>query len=524
MKTQEIPYAILHILLMQEDYITIHEIADMLGVSRKTIVNHMNKVEEDAIRKGLHFHAKKGKGIQLLDDPQLKHALAADTQFVFKQPLFHKERDLYMLHLLLNESDMVRISELESILHLSRPSIYKACDEVKQWLSRFNIQLHATRNQGLVLDVGEKRHRLAITKWMMECKQFLNEQKERGNYFDSLKLEQCYQMYEKRVSNEKARKLIRDIEKELNIALSSREEEQLQYNLQIMLVRYQEGYTIKLPKKRIQLIHLIDHHHVVQDIIYSCEHHFHITISELEAMYFFSMIVASDSYQDINLMKEYNEQEGSIDALVLAKIQEYLEEHIHLSKEHKQDFMEQLLYIMQKELVYQIHEKQQAGSDYYASISQRFTVLSVFAKELAEVIMESYDICYYEKFIYNVTLLLATIVEEEKQSISCLLIHECNRIELAYIEKIIATYFINLKLVKVALSSELETLNIQDYDLLLTTIPLPEIKEVPVQLIRQTMNYHDILLYNANIHEYYQRMNFERIIKDKRLAFPTSTL
>lgn len=519
MKEKELNKQILHLLLQQKEYMTSEKLAEALGVSRKTVNNYMPMVHQEAVKYGLELIGKKGRGFLLNGEENYRRALAAQLRMDMEQPAFQKERLLYLLHLLLNEGDLIRISELQDILHLSRPSIYKICDAADSWLSTYQLHVCKSRTRGLRVSEGEKRHRLAIVQWMSECERFLAQQNGNQGFLDTLKLQKCLQYYDKTDWSAAMDTLMNELQEQLSVTFLNTDTVFFKRSLEIILVRYQEGYTIQLPEKRIHLIQLIDQHHLIAFLQEYCLCEFHIRLPESEAMYFLSLLIVSDSCQEHLELNSLCITE-QVDDQILQQLYSYLQEHLALHDEHIDQFFTQLIHIMQRELVYQIHEKQQAGHDYYVEFTSHFKVLSIFAKEMADLIIEHYDICYYDKFVYHLTILLAGIVEKEKRPLRCILLHDCNTIELEYLQIQLQSYLLSAQIIDTEVIRQMDNCTWSRYDLVLSSVPLPALTELPVLVIPKCMNYHDIVYCNKQIHEYFQKLNFHRLVKDSRMQFP----
>ncbi len=75
----------------------------------------------------------------------------------------NQEKKLYIIYLLLSDEEPIHISELEEIMFLSRPTIYKLIDELTVWFQEVEIKLNITR-KGISIIYGERRYRQALKK------------------------------------------------------------------------------------------------------------------------------------------------------------------------------------------------------------------------------------------------------------------------------------------------------------------------------------------------------------------------
>ena len=87
----------------------------------------------------------------------------------------------------MNEDEKIHISELEEILYLSRPTIYKLIHEVEEWFRQTDIEL-TMDHKGISIRYGERRYRQALKNWIAETTWLFNKKQEKRDDSDFFKL------------------------------------------------------------------------------------------------------------------------------------------------------------------------------------------------------------------------------------------------------------------------------------------------------------------------------------------------
>ena len=288
------------ILLQSETVLTGAQLAKQCNVSVKTISNTMPKVREAAAKNQLHLRVKKGIGYLIEDEVSLKAAVAA--QIKNDQPiLFEQERIYYILHCLLNEENC-RVKYLEFKLHLSRPTIYKTLEAVETWLQPLNICLERTRSSGLKIICGEKRHRLAIAQWYNETNRFIKNQS--VEYEDPLHLKDCLATYLKVYNKSLYNEFILEIQKLYGFEFLKYDLEQIVIMMHISIQRLLNKHTVSFPNGYVALIEKAGLTTYVRELAQIVMKLFKINLPDAEAFYLFSIVFASETYNDKQILAD----------------------------------------------------------------------------------------------------------------------------------------------------------------------------------------------------------------------------
>lgn len=504
-------------LLSQDRFTTTTEIGQALNISKRTILNHMDSVRTVCQENGLELVAKRGKGYFIEGDETFKRSLAQMNLQVNLSAAFKQERLMYVLYLLLYDQDECRISELESILHISRPSIYRLLDEVEEWLGKYKIDLIRTRDRGIYKKSGEKRHRLAMAHWYFDCITFLESQKSNPMYMDVLKLRKGTQELDGVIDPEGIIEVINQMKRVLNVDIAKVEYQWLAKIMQISFCRITEGKKVSLPDSRKRLYEAMDTDKSQITLVGLIWETCNLQIPPEEVLYLLSMILSSsslvgDTYQGLDF---------EMDPELLEELKEYLHAQLAIREQEITVFLENYKYLLKNEILYQIKEPNLVGDKYYKQLADAFHVVAVIAKEVIKKTYKVYPLVNSNKFLSNSIFLLLNAIDRNKEKLKTALLYDCNVIELIFIKSRLQMYFPFMELKGFFTKGEIQIdpNKLVGYDLVLATYKAGDI-EIPVLEISKALKSQEINYLNEITNHLYQEKNFSKIIKDSSHKLP----
>ena len=150
---------IIRILLQQQGYITIREIAALLNVSNKTIRNDLALTEGYLDEYHLSLHKKTGTGIRIEGKESRKLSLLESVSQKIQLPGGYSPsaRKIYIGLRLIACTENCRIYELASELFVSRATIHKDITALSERFQACRIRLIRKNNNGISLE-GKERH------------------------------------------------------------------------------------------------------------------------------------------------------------------------------------------------------------------------------------------------------------------------------------------------------------------------------------------------------------------------------
>lgn len=507
---KRIHFSILKNILLKDEYITTQELSKIIGVSPKTITNYMDKVKYLCYQYNLQLISKKSKGYFIEAPLYIKQRICSSLKADLT-PHFKEERKLFLLHMILTAKEPFKISYLEYVLHISRPSVYKCLDTVGTWLSNYNLVLHQKNYQGIFIDPGEKRRRLALTDWYIETKNFLHAMKRNDYYSDVLKLQKCLDIYDSKFDEVIVKNTVLEIQTLLDSKCLKDYSELIQTLLKISLLRISENNSIGLCKDRTSWATSVDLNNNINKINSLIYKNFNIKITNEESIYFFSLILAGSTSPKKEIFKMHSLNDIDFESLE-SELQCYLNNKFVLSESLKANFLKDIKFELEGILTYLMNYEPSYISE-LSTIKAKYPVMFEHALNISSIIQKYTHVFYSEKFITSLTYLLSNLISQEKQPIKAIFIHNCNSAELNFVLSKLKRYFIEVNILEIHEFADTNlNINYNKYDLVLTTIDYEITTDIKVLKLNKSLAYCDIIYYNSIIHDYYEFINENRIL------------
>ncbi|MCR4632527.1 MAG: transcription antiterminator [Erysipelotrichaceae bacterium] len=163
---------IISILLDEDRFITIDQIAKKLKVSNKTVRNDLQTVEEKINEENLKLLKKTGAGIMIQGSEDVKLHLRDSLSHQTERFSYSKEDRMNYLGLKLLYDQELRIFETAEELYVSRASIHKDLNDLEQDFKKRKLKLIRQHNRAVSLEGSEKNIRKAMDELLLESKAF----------------------------------------------------------------------------------------------------------------------------------------------------------------------------------------------------------------------------------------------------------------------------------------------------------------------------------------------------------------
>ena len=169
---------ILIILLSTKEPMTDQEMADSLGVSKRTILREADYIAEILKRNNLTFVRKKGEGSYIEgpieDKAILRNKLDAKSELVVTDK--ERRRNLLKLELLRNREPQ-KLFYFSNLFGVSEATISTDLDALEDWAREYHINIIKKPGYGIVLSASEKNYRLALQRFVTETMRLENQPK-----------------------------------------------------------------------------------------------------------------------------------------------------------------------------------------------------------------------------------------------------------------------------------------------------------------------------------------------------------
>ncbi|WP_432408224.1 BglG family transcription antiterminator [Wukongibacter sp. M2B1] len=185
--------SIINLLLEQDDFITINEIAGKLQVSKRTVRYDFDAIDDWLIRNDcpkLLKIPRKGVIIEVSEHEKGRITEKLNQSNYYSYVLSPEERREIVLFHILNEDGPSNLLDLAEKTFVSKTTISNDLEEISSWLDQFNLKLVRRKGYGVYINGLEENNRKAIAALL---KQLAKADKQGHNnqsidtYVDSLK-------------------------------------------------------------------------------------------------------------------------------------------------------------------------------------------------------------------------------------------------------------------------------------------------------------------------------------------------
>lgn len=496
---------IFKILCENRGYVTSEKIADQLNISSRTVKSYMNQVEQFCNEKQCTFQSVRGKGYCINESIEKKLSIASTIIYEeIKEP--SKDEKLYfLLYLLLVKQESLYISDLEIYFHLSRSSIKPIIDAAKEWLNVYHIECTSSRKEGYKIHYGEKRLRLAITHLIVESMNIADSQ-------SPLNLTQIIEYYTERISFDNVKQFINQIVKQYDLFISKYDRNFLRIFILVAIVRIYEHHFVTMTENKLKLINTAEMKPYLNYMDYLSRDIFQLLLPQDEQIYLFVLVLSAAATN--------HEHEKKIIVPILnmpepclKEVESCLKKYFNLDEASINDLKNDYNSLITREAIYNVRDNNPTKDDYYALSHLNFHVIKDAANEILDISMRYYNITYTNRFIHNLTYIINYYIEKNKMDLRTLVVHDCNSFEYKTLFSILLKKIPCISIIKIIPYQAEGIEDINDYDLILTTVMLSSVQENQLK-ISKLPREKELAFINDRVLELYEKENFKRIIKD----------
>lgn len=288
--------------LLKDEYLSILQLADRVGVSKRTIQRELSYIADDLKPYNLLFQSKTGKGVWLEGSQEAKLELysAIEQDHTFDS-FDAKNRQRRILLELLKSQDIHKIISFALLINVSEATIRLDLMEIEKWLKQFDLQLEKIPGVGVRLIGTESGLRRAIRAYFSE---FAPASKNTGR-FDEIK--------EFMIANHEgiSQLLDEDILKRVIECLEDISSEQIKeltessyigliIHLAIVVKRIQSGEQISYDRDLLKSIDIDQDYQTAKLIGEFLMAEFDIVIDEME-LYYINLHLKGTKHQTMNV-------------------------------------------------------------------------------------------------------------------------------------------------------------------------------------------------------------------------------
>ncbi|MDF2881750.1 MAG: modulated transcriptional regulator, MtlR family [Clostridiaceae bacterium] len=486
----------LEILLNSNNFISADFIAAKLKVSNKTIRNDFSKIEKIVNEADLKFNKKPGVGIAIEGSEEKKLELMNSIGSSVKEvePYSPEDRLNYILKVLFMSKTSVTMKELSKSLYISRVTLQKDLEKVANWLSKFNLILIKKTNYGIEINGSEEDWRKAIASLL---------DSNRG--YDGLK-ELIYDDYHGKIDYKSIcklkelinidykilEKIVTDAEAKLKFKFSDEAFVSLIIHIAIAIKRLNEKKDIKLSDEMLKSLKENEEYEIAVQIAFDIEKSFKVKIPESEIGYILLHILGTKLLEGKNdkfSINFGNESESELAVIMAKEIINISQRALHINFSNDKQLLNGLI----------LHLRPTINRLKYG-LTLRNTILKEIKENYIEIfgaawmtntIFERYlGVTMPEEEIGYICLHLAAAVERNKNPLKALVVCASGIGTSQFISAKLERSFRQIDIVDVISIIELKRRNIENIDLIISTVPVECSK--PVLMVSPLLNQNDI--------------------------------
>lgn len=471
---------IIKILQNQEQTIPSEQIAFDLGLSSRTIRNEIKKQSKNLKEIGIELESVHRKGYQLniIDEKSYYDYLAKSIEennlTKNKIPKESEDRVHYIIKKLLVTKDYIKAEDICDEIYISRATFNNDFTKVKKRLDYFDLYIESKPSHGIILKGSEIRKRSVISMYFYDMDSFstvLSEQKENTKYNEiSNMLLELMHKHEFRLTNLGFKNLVTHII--------------------ITLIRLEDDFKVPTPD-RSEKIAESEAYKLSCELCDRLENEYNIILPKSERLYIALHLSGKESSQHINTKQFSFEKNNALFNDIFSYIKDNF--NIDLSEDidlfislslHFEPMRHRLEYGLRIEnpLLETIKQEQSEAFEVAIAASKiigKHWNYSLSEEEIAYIALHfalSIDKYHNQSNLKNVLIVCASGVGSSQ-----ILLHKVKQQFSGSLDKIEVSELYNL-----------DKVEIDSFDFVLTTVPIPKDLNIPVLEVNYFLNSSDL--------------------------------
>ena len=480
----------------RNEFVKSSEIASMLEISDRTVRKYIKQLKPEVQKNGATLISKQGFGYFLKVDlviefeKFLKQYLSLDES---KQENINdaKDRQYYILNLLLFNKKCMTIEKLSNQLYISRSTISQDISSIKKLIAHYNLELVSKQQNGLVIKGDERDKRHFIMDYFLGNSFFSSINK----YFQDTPLLQQINMEELAI-------IVVDETRESKVYLSDYILQNLVLHLGLMIRRLLDGYSLNTITSNEEV--LTEKEMIVAKKI----------LSRVERIYQISFPEEEAKYISLHIMSKGTKQLQSHSQSNLSKRVEKILKEIETDFDYPMSSDNQLLYglvthlePLLKRVQNGIHLENPILNDIRNQNNDVLEMTRQYFSQLQE--LKDQNVSDGEWAYLTLHLLAAIEKYEQREKLNVLIICATGYGSAQVLKVRVAREFnMQMNIVDVISYYEITDKKLESIDLIISSIDLSTIVfKVPVIQVNVLLNEVDI----RNINTYIQQQDTKRL-------------
>lgn len=467
---------ILEILLSTKDELTVKELADEIRVSVRTVHRDLKNVEDILAEYDLMLLKKSGVGIQIAGSEEKINELQFFLFGLSHTEYTPEERQTILLCTLLEAKEPVKLASLANDLNVTVATISNDLNKVEEYLQKFGLSLLRKRSYGVEIQGAEGAKRRAMTNMISEHlneSEFLsivreNIQRKSMQHIDSIS-ERLLGLVEKKklLIVEKA---IEEANEDLAYSMADSAYIGLVVHLALAMERILQGENITIDPSYLDELRAKPEYGVAEKIIRQLEKAFQVEIPVAEIGYITMHLRGAKLRHD----KEYLIEDSSLQTAIHAKLLiQYVSDQLDQDLTNNQSLLQGLV-VHLKPALYRIKHNMGISNPLLHKVQGDYPELFSIVKHAMEKVFHDL-IIPDEEIAYVVMHFGSALLGNVRNSdVKALVICSSGIGTSKMLATRLRQAFPELQQVRNISSFELPQMDINEYPLIISTIPLPD--------------------------------------------------
>jgi mannitol operon transcriptional antiterminator len=465
---------ILEQLISRKDGITVKEIAQDIEVSERTVHRDLKGVEDLLHDYELELKKQSGVGIQIIGEDEKKNDLELFLYNLSHSEYTPEERQTLILCTLLEAVEPIKLIALSNDLNVTVATISNDLTKLNDWLESFDLSLIRRRGYGVEVTGSEKAKRRAMSSLIssnFDESEFLTVIRENIQKKSTQQINTISERLLGLVEKEKlviVEKAIEEANNELPYSIADSAYIGLVVHLSLAIERILQGEKIEIDESYLENLQETKEYEVAEKVIAKLKKVFNVDIPDAEIGYITMHLRGAKVRHDNELLLEDSSFQVAVKA---RKLMQFVSERVGQDLADDQSLFQGLVAHL-KPAIYRIRQQMRIHNPLLEKIQSDYAELFQMLKEGVEEIFDTLDVPDAE--IGYLVMHFGSSLEREKREsdLSALVICSSGIGSSKMLASRIRKEIPMIKKLHNASLFELKQLNLNDYDMVLSTIPL----------------------------------------------------
>ncbi|WP_412518821.1 BglG family transcription antiterminator [Staphylococcus simulans] len=273
----------LHLLIEEDEYKTIVELAERFDVSQRTIQYDLEGIEDHANRFNYRVYRNKSAGVKI---EALDNYLLADASHKLRVHYTKEERVLNITLKLFESEVPISSNTLAEMVNVSRRTIVDDLKVVQEWLNAYHLELNYIKNKGFNIQGHEEDYRKAYAHQI------------RAYFRNAVPYARSGVFSEDELM--RVRQTVVDTLKHEDYHLVQSATDGLIYHVLIALQRLKENFSFDIPEDEVKRLSQTPQYEIASKMKENLEREFEIEFPKSEAIFITLHLLGSKVSDDDN--------------------------------------------------------------------------------------------------------------------------------------------------------------------------------------------------------------------------------